>query len=193
MHPVIRRIEIQDQLLRRCAERLHQYPVYRNHPGTVRLRLEPAQRRRAHQHRVAVNRRLQRRIVAQLVVIVRILMTRAQGMQPLTKQIQPAVPATRLTAGTDDQPGARTEPDGPARSPASLHHCRCNRPRPCGLCALKTGSGGGYNVSCVESPAILFQLIESCHVAEVPPCSFMHFSGQSASWSNQSSSIRLIS
>ena len=117
VHPVVRRIEIQDQLLRRLGkgldEQLQQYLVDRHHPGTLCPGLEPAQGRGAGQHPVLPDRRLQGRIVAQLVVIVQVLVAQTQGIQPLTQQMQLAVLATGLPTGIAKQPGypgCQTEP-----------------------------------------------------------------------------------
>ena len=90
LHPVQRdvgRVEVQHHPLRRRRVRrdelLEQHFVQRHRLRRRRPPLEPAQRGRAGQLGVPPRRRLQRRVAAQRVVVVEVLMAQEQGEQAL--------------------------------------------------------------------------------------------------------------
>ena len=86
---IVSRIEVKNQLFRRCAERvdehLHQQFVQRHCRLTFHPVLKPAQRRTARKDRVTSNCGLEIRIVTQRIVVVQILIPESQSIDPLTQ------------------------------------------------------------------------------------------------------------
>lgn len=76
MHRVVGGVEVENQFLgwsiKGGDEALHQHPVDRPRRPPIGPVLKPAQRRRAGQRPVALNRRLQGQVVAQRIMVVQI-------------------------------------------------------------------------------------------------------------------------
>ena len=79
----------------RGHELLEQNLVQRPRRAPVGAPFEPAQRRRAGQRVHPLRRGLQRRVVAQLPMVVEILVAQRQRVDPLPEQVRQAVAATR--------------------------------------------------------------------------------------------------
>ena len=89
MHPIIRGVEIEDQLGGRRAERrdelIHQNPVQRPGGGAIRAVLQAAECRTRSQRLDLFDRRLPDRIQPQGVVIVEVFVTVTQAVDALTQ------------------------------------------------------------------------------------------------------------
>lgn len=90
VHRVVGGVEVEDQLLGRCSmgrdKPLQKNLVYRPRPIPRRRVLEPAQRRRTGQGPVPPSRRLKRNVMAQGPMVVDILETQRQTVNPLAQQ-----------------------------------------------------------------------------------------------------------
>jgi hypothetical protein len=87
VHRIVCSVEVQDQAFRGTAKRgdelLDEHLVQPPGRGPVGAVLPATQRRGAGQWRVAFNRRLDRQIVAQCLMVVEIFVTECQPVQPL--------------------------------------------------------------------------------------------------------------
>ena len=80
--------------------------------------LEAAQGRRSRQRRDAIDRRLQRQVVAQFAMIIEVFVTERQAVQTLTQLGQRAVPAARRVARIPQNAGRRrAQPEAAVGSP----------------------------------------------------------------------------
>ena len=117
----VRGVKVQHQTPRRLRVRRHelieQHPVDRHRRLPVRPLLQPAQRRRARQGCHPAGRRLQRRVVAQLSVVVQVLVSQGQGVDALPEQVQKTVVATGLAASVIQHPRHRS---GQSQPPVHL-------------------------------------------------------------------------
>jgi hypothetical protein len=91
MHPVIGRVEIQNQFAgsrrKRRDEFFHQHLVQREGRPPVHPVFQPAQRRAGGQFLVALQRRLPGQVQPQRPVIVEVLVTEGQTVNALAQQI----------------------------------------------------------------------------------------------------------
>ena len=98
VHLIVGGVKIQDQLLRRLFERsdkvVHYHFVNPERRLPIRPVLKPAERRTAGQVLISVNRRLNRYVSPQRLVIVEVFITAPDRVNTLPKQTQQIMPTT---------------------------------------------------------------------------------------------------
>ena len=108
LHPVdsvVRRVEVEHQLVRRlretCDELLHHEPGERDVELAARAVLEPAQRARKRQRAFAPHGRLQQRVLRELGLVVQVLVPRRQAEDALAEHVGRRMPDLAPLAGVE--------------------------------------------------------------------------------------------